>query len=430
MLLKIVSETFPGRIVHERALSPVETRDGSHDAEWDGIITQPGALQGERLAPPYGPAKVELVYDQTYRDEASFSLARAEYLFAQRSMLRHKKGSALLLPGPLSDFEHPLVAVACLLRRASRLDDPTVVLVGHASPSGSASVNDTISRARADGLCALLEEDTDAWVRIATDHGSLPEIVAYFHYLTTSRGWALTESPPPPDIATNEAKPIVRRFQEQYNEFFDGDLEPDGKCGKLTLGAVFRALRRDLEQACDVVGAPLIALHAKTPTLAASHAFATEFAEVQADEDAQLVDVLALPAASADGLGPELLYQSASFRGQEVPTEEAELGNMFIGELVLATDIHFDRRTQSGVVFELEGSGGFQRTVSMEEGAQNGAETDLRFDGVPKDQRYTLYCHYESGSRLAVFDQLSWGEMLHNKDSFEDVVDPFSGEPV
>ncbi|PRQ08093.1 hypothetical protein [Enhygromyxa salina] len=48
--LTIVSDSFPRRVVHERPLSPGETSDGPHDTEWDGIITQPGAHQGERLS--------------------------------------------------------------------------------------------------------------------------------------------------------------------------------------------------------------------------------------------------------------------------------------------------------------------------------------------------------------------------------------------
>ncbi|WP_146658130.1 hypothetical protein [Enhygromyxa salina] len=93
--LKIVAESFPGRVVHERPLTAAETQNGPHNAEWDGVVTQAGAHQGERLSPRYGPAKVELVHDETYRDQAPFTLARIVHVVETEDLV-FATGRALL----------------------------------------------------------------------------------------------------------------------------------------------------------------------------------------------------------------------------------------------------------------------------------------------------------------------------------------------
>lgn len=229
-------------------------------------------------------------------------------------------GSGLALPGPWSELAHPISWILAGVHQATLVEDPVVMVVGHATSSEPT----TLAAARSESLRCIVEDDADAWVALATDTGSIRDIKAYLQYLNAVHGWACHVDAVDASVGPSTAE-SVEAFQAEYNEVFDASILVDGICGEETLEAIFRMLRfewdkwlfkHDLAQdRVDALGIRFMSGADAPQTSAAIRVLA----------DQPCVDVLVLERADLDGHegSPALVYGSKTVRlsPYEVPEE-------------------------------------------------------------------------------------------------------------
>src|SRR5688572_3726038 len=92
---------------------------------------------------------------------------------------RTAPGSGLLVPAPWTDDVHPISYVLAGIHAAYAAEDALLLVVGHAAASEAPA----LAAARSDAIRCLIRGDADAWVGLATDHGSIADVKAYLQYL-------------------------------------------------------------------------------------------------------------------------------------------------------------------------------------------------------------------------------------------------------
>lgn len=176
--LRITSQTFPGELVHGRALAPDETSDGSHDTQWNGVVSSPGKHCGKRLPSSFSPARVELVHDDIYHDAASFTITCPTVVIIDVGGFCFETDREVLLPDvlPLAHEEPGPVrvpainATAAIMRFAVQHPDKSVFVAGHADTVGRDADNKVLSLARARNVQLHLAGDRAAWAEHCLDN--------------------------------------------------------------------------------------------------------------------------------------------------------------------------------------------------------------------------------------------------------------------
>lgn len=330
------------------------------------------------------------------------------------------------IPVPLADaWVHP---VAALVRAAGLLaerPDHRLLLVGHASASGSGARNQALSEARALSLLALVEGDRDGWVKLATDHGSLADVKGYLRYLAARRGWSCD---PGDDSARNDAaaKAGVSAFQREYAARFERPLDDDGVCGAQTLGAVHDVMRHELERWLEKHGLGVALLRgAEALGCGEERVDAPGLPQPATPETRRFVDVLVLPPGfPAD---PATLYDGAT-PIELVPLDD-EPGDWERGRVIVATDADPAAPAEATDRFTLRAQdGGYERTLTVgTDGTRDFGGLDLVFDEVPTQAALELLVAGAQGAPRSLFAGLTFAEVARAS-SFEQVkvLDPFS----
>lgn len=269
--LRIVSDRFPGELVHQRMLTAAQTQDRVHADTWDGIVTVSGELQGKRLPAEYGPCVVEIVHDASYRDRAEFTLGRVvvsvtlDGLFhtgsAMLSPTRPARGGTVAsrpfdnrdeLPDWLAQsapFQPPrwyslreTIGPSFLAQILSECggdhNQRGLILAGHTSAAGSNALNDELADARARCVWSLLMGDINDFESSLEDFWVIEDAYVMLRYCAQMYAWPCDpgEPRPRPDAEYREA---VRGFQTNYSEAFESSIDVDGEVGPQTRGAFF-----------------------------------------------------------------------------------------------------------------------------------------------------------------------------------------------
>ena len=178
-------------------------------------------------------------------------LRRPRLHFLAAGATRFDHDSALLVPSPHTGERHPIAALVHAMLALVRDEQRVLRVVGHTSEPGSDSHNQSLSEARAQCVRCWREADESGWVDLATQDGSLCDVLAYLRYLRARRGWACTVGGDYASWgteATAASESAVSAFQSEYNERFEGSLGVDGDCGKKTLAAMFAVQLHELER--------------------------------------------------------------------------------------------------------------------------------------------------------------------------------------
>lgn len=286
--LRILSERFPGQVVHERMLTAAQTEERVHADTWDGIVTANGELQGERLPAEYGPCVLEIVHDDSFRDDARFTLSRVVLVMTLDGFFH--TGSAMFLPsrparggivasrpfddpdehqdwlGPYFDesFQHPasyelretigLSSLAYILSECGGDHSQRgLILAGHTSAAGTNALNDELSDARARCVWALLIGDVGEFESSLEHFWVVEDAYVMLRYCAQRCAWPCDPGPCDPGEARaspNHAyREAVREFQTHYNEAFGSSIDVDGEVGPQTRGGFFAVYQALLEAA-------------------------------------------------------------------------------------------------------------------------------------------------------------------------------------
>ncbi|MFO7566897.1 MAG: hypothetical protein R6X02_29910 [Enhygromyxa sp.] len=277
--LIIRSSSFPGEVVHARDLSEIETQDAVHSASWDGIVTIPGPHCGARLSPVFSPCQVEIVHDNTYCDEAPFSIPRSVAVIALDGFFH--TASAVFLPsrpargGPVETRDFPVELLnewreGSELESIPFLDQPfeppdlderrdtvglllltkildecgaahstrRLLLAGHANSAGADAYNDELSAARAQCVWSTLCGDAEGFTAATDKFHAIEDHYVLLRYCAQRFFWPCDPGDPRGTVSSRYRE-AVRNFQRDYNEYFAGALEVDGKVGPQTRKAFF-----------------------------------------------------------------------------------------------------------------------------------------------------------------------------------------------
>jgi hypothetical protein len=238
---------------------------------------------------------------------------------AEGGALRFRPESAMLVP--LDPERPPYLALASACSAFSKGEFARLLIVGHASPDGSTPKNEVLASQRASCVRHLLTEDRDAWVALASQHGSPADVQHFVSYLASAHGWP-TAPGRVDGVMDAAAKAAVERFQHEYTVAFERDIFVDGVVGTQTLGAIFDVQTHELRHQLEVLGVP-----AESTTHAFDNALALVVGagdrvqhhpgviESDTPEGQRRVDLLLLDEEVAwkDNHGIERLYDAARF---------------------------------------------------------------------------------------------------------------------
>ncbi|KIG17339.1 hypothetical protein DB30_03396 [Enhygromyxa salina] len=227
--LRVISDSFPGRVVYQRALSPSETADGAHNDTWDGRVTHPGEQAPRRLAAEYGPCLLELEHNSVYRDEAGFVIAEPDYI-VEFADLHFATNRELLLPladppehQPDTPRAAPLHVIAAALEFAADHPEREIVVYGHTDTAGAAGHNDNLSEERARTVALYLAGDREAWAAHAQEHHQRADFKRVHRWAAERFAWATD-----PGSLGNEWNDAARRaraeFRRRCNELLGTEL--------------------------------------------------------------------------------------------------------------------------------------------------------------------------------------------------------------
>lgn len=222
--LRITAETFPGGIVHERGLAPVETEDGRHDTEWDAIVTSAGKMQGQRLTGAYGSGKIEIIHDASYRDHAAFTIPQPKVVLVEVGGLCFETDREVLLPDtvPLAATEPgparvpSLPAIAAAVRFAHSHPKKSVFVGGHADTVGRDADNHALSEARARNIQLYLSGDREGWVEHCLDNYDTADQQRILAWVSRS----FPEHDCDPGAIDNDMGPITRGAQNAFRKIY------------------------------------------------------------------------------------------------------------------------------------------------------------------------------------------------------------------
>ena len=304
-------------------------------------------------------------------------------------------GSCLCVPGPPNGGKHVVPYFLSAIERALERTDAVVFVLGHASTQEQASLAGERSRA----VRALVEDDPEAWVELATASGSLRDVKAYFAHLSNKRGW------PCPvefidEVDDESAKTSVAAFQQAFNQRFRKDILVDGVCGPQTLGAVFAVLRDEYSTWMHDRGLSADAIRAidvRYQDSSDADRTATRLAELgdQPGLDILIVDKASLPAEPT----ATLLYTTPYAQVDTYPAHYHFVDD----DVVVRLDLRgADPRALPHAARLRETSGRFDQTLPIDAQASAGGPIDLNFRAVPSQGHYTLTLSFENPARVAV----------------------------
>jgi hypothetical protein len=124
--------------------------------------------------------------------------------------------------------------------------DRELVIFGHADTSGDPAYNYDISQWRAEGIKSYLDNDVNAFLDIVDMASKVEDYQMYLSTLSESHGWDCNPGKID-NVAGPNTKAAVKRFQEEYNKKFSGNLTVDGVVGPKTWTALFKVTRSLLE---------------------------------------------------------------------------------------------------------------------------------------------------------------------------------------
>lgn len=138
--------------------------------------------------------------------------------------------------------------------------DRRLYVVGRRGPGERTEKDVDVLRAR--GVIALVHDQVEDWVDVATLGGSYSEVQRLLAEIGETLGWPC--DPGTRDgVETETSRSAVEAFQHAFNDAKLGAIVEDGICGPETLGAIFRVMRRELETtsaACSIdLGSPAFA---------------------------------------------------------------------------------------------------------------------------------------------------------------------------
>jgi hypothetical protein len=346
-------------------------------------------------------------------------ITRPKLHFVVPDFLRYDHDSALLVPAPWTGQRHPLAGLVHAL--VALLDEPSwiLVIVGHASASGNAANNQTLSEQRADAIRALIERDTAAWVEHAREHGSLRDVMAYLDYLGRARGWPCASEVPVESldtIANQHTHAAVAAFQAEYNLQFDAALDVDGVCGEQTLHAIFDVLYDELDLWLDKLGCSAAAVPRGRVIYAGHGATLAGRPSDGTDPEAadRIVDLILVEVAGTklgDPFDPAEIYDSrVAWRLRfELPDEPNEWTT---GPFTIVSDLTPEEpvETEHYRLVSDDGSWDTQHLLP-DDGIVEAGELVLQFPELPTGLRYTLTVTAHDGRESVIFESLSYGQL-------------------
>ncbi|WP_219906795.1 hypothetical protein [Enhygromyxa salina] len=273
--LRISSDSFPGTVIHEVALGPEEIAAGVHEAQWDGVVTAAGEDQGRRLRARFGPARLEIIHDDSYRDAASFTIPplRVHAIDIEDTHFNFDR-SIMLADVARVDGSEPVLdarritglgVIYAALVHAGHHPEQKILVVGHSDPSGPTSYNQSLSEKRAENVQLFLFGDREGWRTLCDAESHTDDVQAILTWQARRAGW---DCDPGPITGSNNAKTraAIGRFQDRYNlevektadEGLDlpyrAKIGVDDTVGPETWGAFFDVYMHELVRLLEVEG--------------------------------------------------------------------------------------------------------------------------------------------------------------------------------
>jgi len=321
--------------------------------------------------------------------------------------LRAAPGSGLLVPAPWTDDVHPISYVLGGIHTARATDDALLLVVGHKAPSEPPA----LAAARSEAIRCLLHADAEAWVALATAHGSIRDVKAYLQYLNAMLGWSchvdiVDETTGP---ATTKA---VEAFQAEYNATFAREIDVDGVCGNQTLGALFEVMRFEWDRWLHKHGlaqADVDALDVRFFDTAALPPSLPGLAELEGEPG---IDLLVVPRAALSGEEPtaELVYGSTVVRFEtfEIPREPWAWQQ---GPYTIVTDLLPGEPAAKEVYALRSMDGEFEAKLTLPDDAIDRGVLELEFVAVPCDKRYELRVSVQDEGTWVLFSDVPYNEL-------------------
>lgn len=189
------SASYPGQVLLEHPLAPAQTRDGSHDFVWDGVL-QAGPRQGERVTPTLSPIRVEIRHDDVYKDEAKFIVVPPRVEVLALGDLNFSTDREVMLPAPsveaeqAGDLADGIALVAGLIAHLRSVGSARSVLVaGHTDAKGSQSNNLGLSERRARNVWLYCVGDREGWASHAHQHAEVADGQEVLRWVASRFGW-------------------------------------------------------------------------------------------------------------------------------------------------------------------------------------------------------------------------------------------------
>lgn len=317
--------------------------------------------------------------------------------------------SPLLLPLPDNEGLHPLGALMVALDLVAGNPEHILLIVGHAD-TGEASDPKALSQDRADALLALIRNEPERWVEIATRSGSLADVKRYLNYLGHHRRWSCYAGEPTPED-DEAAAAGVTAFQREFNRRFaeHPEILEDGVCGVETLGAVFQVLRHELDrwvEKHELEQTPF-RLHSDVPALAAGAqaAHSQYLPRRGAPEATRAIDLVLVDRRCFVERQPsvEVVYFDR-FPRREEHDPPLEPGAWEFGEVVVFLPEHDPAR--SDLRFQLRSAAGdYDRVLDAATDRQVvEGFIELVFEDVPTDGSFTLLAHSQADTTVLYAD--------------------------
>ena len=121
------------------------------------------------------------------------------------------------------------------------------VLFGHSDTSGDPAYNYDLSGWRAEGIKAIIDNDSETFLDIVDLASKVEDYQAILKSLAGAHGY--TCDPGKVDnVAGDKTKEALKIFQSEYNERFNGNLKVDGVIGPKTWTAMFTVIRSFVEE--------------------------------------------------------------------------------------------------------------------------------------------------------------------------------------
>jgi len=327
--------------------------------------------------------------------------------------------SALAVPAPWSDGEHPWQPLLAVLHHVNANDGMRLVIVGHhGSDEGDSR---ELASTRADAYACMLQGNRDRWVELATASGNLRDVKAYLDYLARVVGWPCPIEPGHSED-DEEAREAISRFQETYNEMFEGELVVDGICGEQTLGAVFDVLLDELDHWLEKHGLQRAVLD--DLAIDCVDAEETDLARCALPSPVRVgpgVDLLVVPSSRLASTPPtaQALYDSRVALLSLLPVP-GESGAWKTGPVTIIVD-EAPGRVRVLESFRLYASdGSYDKTQTIPDDATDDGLSRLDYEDVPIGPTYTIEVKHGDEDWEVVIENVSYADLHKATQSTEE----------